>query len=568
MSRGGGLRYHADNRIQRERAAEQKQFGIQRFLKDQNHAAVHGQADRRVENMRRQRDEAAERRDLFTDFQYVTGEQERERKKHLEDIQERLANELQARRAQAIREETDRQRICGDSEELRALRGRLTAAATNKMRAVQLLERQARESEDDNRQAAMLGQVEDKRLRELEVEHQLEQEKQNQRVRVTQINQDQIANKERQRQEDGQRDYQRDKADVDELVARICAEDRNEMEARRTKAENERQVIWQQRIDKQAQDDAIRRWEAEQDRHIEDFSRKKREQEEEVARVKEQQELERRRILYKMLDVQVAKRNEDDKHQRILDEHYQEERYEGQRLREEAESRKKLEDKVQLRQAWDQAAREKEEKMRLYGEEEQRIRAELMGKFAEDDRIEMMNDQKRRMKVQEHKREVEKQVQRRREAYDAEREREMQDVQRTNAREEERLFVIEQERRRMLAEAAPLRDFFPKGTYEHESDLELVGEPIPARPVSDGLSQSMGRPGSQRQPVRADASAARLRPASLGAGQLVGMSRPQPAWGTPSNSRPGSPGRGAPRSTLPARQQWRPPLLGGAGLSI
>ena len=40
--------------------------------------------------------------------------------------------------------------------------------------------------------------------------------------------------------------------------------------------------------------------------------------------------------------------------------------------------------------------------------EEAVFRAQLMKKFAEDDRIELLNDQKKRMKCQEHKREVER----------------------------------------------------------------------------------------------------------------------------------------------------------------
>ena len=48
----------------------------------------------------------------------------------------------------------------------------------------------------------------------------------------------------------------------------------------------------------------------------------------------------------------------------------------------------------------------KVEKQRIEREEEMALREQLLAKFAEDDRIEQMNMQKRRMKIQEHKREV------------------------------------------------------------------------------------------------------------------------------------------------------------------
>ena len=49
--------------------------------------------------------------------------------------------------------------------------------------------------------------------------------------------------------------------------------------------------------------------------------------------------------------------------------------------------------------------------------EEEEFRRQMMAKFAEDDRIEQMNAQKRRMKQLEHRRAVEKLMQERREEY-------------------------------------------------------------------------------------------------------------------------------------------------------
>lgn len=53
-------------------------------------------------------------------------------------------------------------------------------------------------------------------------------------------------------------------------------------------------------------------------------------------------------------------------------------------------------------------------------EEEEAFRQLMMAKFAEDDRIEQMNGQKRRMKQLEHKRAVEKLLEERRQQYLAE----------------------------------------------------------------------------------------------------------------------------------------------------
>merc|ERR1712146_232537 len=130
----------------------------------------------------------------------------------------------------------------------------------------------------------------------------------------------------------------------------------------------------------------------------------------------------------------------------------------------------------------------------------------------------------------------------------------------------ERRRVIEEERQHFLANAAPLRDFFPKGTYERESDLELVGEQLPPRlPGNNHRPSSLGRVASQGQLRGSAASSAGsigvasgarpVRPASLGPGRPAGMRH---AWETP----PGSPGADALHVAVPARQQRRLPMGG------
>lgn len=50
-------------------------------------------------------------------------------------------------------------------------------------------------------------------------------------------------------------------------------------------------------------------------------------------------------------------------------------------------------------------------------EEEEEFRQQMMAKFAEDDRLELLNAQKRRMKQLEHRRTVEKLIEERKEQY-------------------------------------------------------------------------------------------------------------------------------------------------------
>merc|ERR1711988_1146077 len=116
-----------------------------------------------------------------------------------------------------------------------------------------------------------------------------------------------------------------------------------------------------------------------------------------------------------------------------------------------------------------------EEKKQMDREEEDRFRAQLMAKFAEDDRIEQLNDQKRRMKIQAHKREVERLVKEKQAMYEADRQQELEEQEKGREEEARRHTIVELERQRLLREhAGDLQDFFPKGVLEHESDIALL----------------------------------------------------------------------------------------------
>merc|ERR1719281_1307868 len=117
----------------------------------------------------------------------------------------------------------------------------------------------------------------------------------------------------------------------------------------------------------------------------------------------------------------------------------------------------------------------KKEKQVLEKQEEDAFRDQLMQKFLNDERLEKMNSERRRIRIQNHKKEVERLLQERRKMYEAERNQELEERHQAKMEEDQRQLVIEQERQRLLAvHAHPLKDFLPKGTMERDSDLDIV----------------------------------------------------------------------------------------------
>lgn len=138
-----------------------------------------------------------------------------------------------------------------------------------------------------------------------------------------------------------------------------------------------------------------------------------------------------------------------------------------QRLRKQRDTRQDFKDQMALREVLLQAAKE----------EEEAFKKAMLAKFAEDDRIELMNAQKQRMKQLEHKRAVEKLIEERRNQFLADKQRELEELQLQQRRQGCINEIIEEERLRLLKEhASKLLGYLPKGVFKKEDDVDMLGE--------------------------------------------------------------------------------------------
>lgn len=446
---------------------------LRRKLTENNILVGHGRSEVRVEGMRRARSEAAERRELFMDYTFVKAEQDKVKKTQIALFEDQLADELARRKADQMRQEMEKRRICDGSEELRALKERLHMAKVNKERAQQLLEIEVRKEKDRLTDHFFAEHMENERLEQQELEHKLNIEKSKQRERVKTINQQQIATKEAQRDE-AMKEYQKEREQVQELVDKIAMEDATEQASRAEKQRESREILRKFMQEQKEKQEEMERQERDENERIEQFARDKREREERLQREKEEAEREKTRILNAMLGQMEAKNKAAEELELLRNDLHLEELEAESRRREELKMRKKLEDKEEMKQAYLYQMKAKEEKASKAREEEERIRQEVMKKFAEDDRLEQMNEHKRRMKIEQHKREAERLVQLRREMYELARQQERDEQDNLRQAENHRQVVIEAERRRLIQEhAAELRDFLPKHTLESMEDYKL-----------------------------------------------------------------------------------------------
>lgn len=469
-----GTKRFVEQRILKNRASEAKEAELRRTLVENNILAGHGKSELRVESMRRERSEAAMRHELYMDYTFTKSQQDEERRTRIAQFEENLADELAKRKADSLREEMSKRRICDGSEELRQLKERLHAAKVNKERAVQLLDLEVRKEGGRLHEHKIAEHMENERVSKMELEHKLNFEKSKQRQRVKTINQQQIATKEASRQE-ALVEYIKERDQVEALVAQINKEDDEEQAAREEKKDESKRMLRQFMIDQKSKQMAMEEAERDEGHRIEQYAKDKRAREARLAEEAEQVAKEKERVLRKMLGAAEAKNKEKEELERLRNDLHLETLEAESRRREELHMRKKLEDREEMKNAYVYQMRLKEEKKANADDEEGRLRENLMRKFAEDDRIEQMNDMKRRMKLAQHKREADRLMEVRQQMFESARDQERQAAEGMKVDEGKRQVVIEEERRRLLQEhAVHLKDFLPKYTLESKEDYDFV----------------------------------------------------------------------------------------------
>jgi len=107
--------------------------------------------------------------------------------------------------------------------------------------------------------------------------------------------------------------------------------------------------------------------------------------------------------------------------------------------------------------------------------EEDQFRRAMLDKFAEDDRLDQLNEQRRRRKQMEHRKEIEHLLELRRQKFEEERAKETEEQVEQEVAEEMRRTIIDGERKRILEAHAKNLDLkhLPKGVLANQTDMAI-----------------------------------------------------------------------------------------------
>ncbi|KAM9408296.1 uncharacterized protein KZ484_026090 [Pholidichthys leucotaenia] len=414
-------------------------------------------------------------RERQIDSAIIKAEEERVNRERQLEQEERIAKELARIHHEKQKDEKMRQHIKENSLELRELESKLKLAYLNKERAAQIAEQEAVRFETIREEADYTRRMRSEQERAAVEQQKLEQKHHEEMVRYQRELEQQLMEREHKRQE-AYEEFLKEKLMVDEIVRKIYEEDQME---RQLKLEKVRAT--QQHIEEfKRQQEEWKRMEQErmaaENRRIMEFARQQQHiQEDRKSKSREKEKA--KENLHKMLCEKIEEEQQQrEELERIREELYLGKQEEANRQREIEELENKIRQRLIMQQTCQEQLAFKEMRRQAEKEEEEAFRKMMMAKFAEDDRIEQMNAQKRRMKQLEHKHEVEKMIEDRRRQHEADLELEAKERAIEQEREVLRRQIIEEERQKLLQRhATKLLGYFPKGLLR-EDDLQHFDE--------------------------------------------------------------------------------------------
>ncbi|XP_062242685.1 meiosis-specific nuclear structural protein 1 [Platichthys flesus] len=466
-----------DNRriVAQRRAQEQQKQDDAKFVARDKHVLAGLREEESWGRRRELRQEQEELREREMESALLKADEDRiNRDKQLEQ-EERMAKELARINFETQRDEKMRQHIKENSLELRELESKLKSAYMNKERAAQIAEHEAMKSETLREKADCSRKMHCERERAAVEQQRLEQKRQEELFQYQRELEQQVMEREHRRQE-AYEEFLKEKLLVDEIVRKVYEEDQMERQLRLEKVratqqhieEFHRQQAEWRRIEQE-------RMEAENRRIMEFMNQQQHMEEDKMAKIREMEDAKENlhKILCKRMEEEMQKREE---MEQIREELCLEEQEEANRQREIEEMEKKIRERLTMQQACQEQVAFREMKKKADKEEEEAFSKAMMAKYAEDDRIEQMNAQKRRMKQLEHKRAVVKMIEDKRRQHLADVELEAKERAMEQEREAQRRQIVEEERKKLLKRhAAQLLGYFPKGLLR-EDDLQHFDE--------------------------------------------------------------------------------------------
>lgn len=383
-----------------------------------------------------------------------------------------LAVAMEASRAEEERRKYEIQRICDEAPELIQLEKALKLAYLNKERHLQAQEKLVLSQLESERMAAMEAAMEAARLEAMKSEAGKEERKRLLAEKQRSVLERQMEEREELRKAE-ERQTELDRRNVAEIMKRIEEEDSLDMLKRKDMQRKTAKMVRDFEEQRKAEVAMRKAAMKEEEEKIRAYNKSLDARNEGVAAKKALKKEEDDRIFRQIVAETQRKQAEEDEFTQLRDMLWEEE-LEAKRA---AEARERRERQERLKTEMVVANRgimsHKEEARRKEAEAEARMVVAMRRKFAEDEARERAEERSRYEAKQRHMLLIEEQKRLRRDRDVAERTAELARLEEEERREEYRLKVVAEARKRLMAEhAAKLRDFIHGGIFKDREEYE------------------------------------------------------------------------------------------------
>ena len=395
----------------------------------------------------------------------------------IDDLQDVFGKNIQQQRSYENGQRLQKEIIINDSDEIKELKDAIEHAKLNKVLSRQmnqnLILRKQKLIKEAEEEELVLKEIEDQKKRD-EIE---KEKKKIEFLKNREINLQQIREKKLQ-QEEAEKEYERDKKLVDDIVNKMIEEDiAVKKEDQRKKEINK---LYMQNAYKER--DIIKQKEAEKEKLQEEAMQKYHEsvalREKHVAQKKNDLQKQKDKIFNKLCEEEAKRKAEQDYWDTVRSELHMEQDYKKTKLKEkeEEEKRQKMKDDVinsALKQMQFKEMKKKEEEAN-----DAAFREKLLEKYAQDEKLEKEKQEKQRQQLIDIQNAIKKQKEEKYYQYQKQREKELNEYNKYKQEQDAKKYIIEQEKIRLLKENEELlKKYYPIGYYKAKDSLKNIQKP-------------------------------------------------------------------------------------------
>jgi hypothetical protein len=395
----------------------------------------------------------------------------------IDDLQDVFGKNIQQQRSYENGQRLQKEIIINDSDEIKELKDAIEHAKLNKVLSRQmnqnLILRKQKLIKEAEEEELVLKEIEDQKKKD-EIE---KEKKKIEFLKNREINLQQIREKKLQ-QEEAEKEYERDKKLVDDIVNKMIEEDiAVKKEDQRKKEINK---LYMQNAYKER--DIIKQKEAEKEKLQEEAIQKYHEsvalREKNVAQKKNDLQKQKDKIFNKLCEEEAKRKAEQDYWDTVRSELHMEQDYKKTKLKEkeEEEKRQKMKDDVinsALKQMQFKEMKKKEEEAN-----DAAFREKLLEKYAQDEKLEKEKQEKQRQQLIDIQNAIKKQKEEKYYQYQKQREKELNEYNKYKQEQDAKKYIIEQEKIRLLKENEELlKKYYPIGYYKAKDSLKNIQKP-------------------------------------------------------------------------------------------